>query len=71
MADAQIPEDLRDTMEGIGHTLDNVINAAVDRPMGFILLAFDIGDSGTTSYISNCDREDCIKLMQEFVERQG
>jgi hypothetical protein len=39
--------------------------------MGFILLAFDIGDSGTTSYISNCEREDCIKIMEEFVEKQG
>ena len=71
MPDAQIPEDLREMMEGIGHTLDNVINAAVDRPMGFILLAFDIGDAGTTSYSSNSARDACAKLKQESVERQG
>jgi len=71
MPDAPIPEDLRETMNDIGRTLDKTINAFVDRPMGFILLAFDIGDAGTTSYISNCDREDCVKLMKEFVEKQG
>lgn len=71
MPDAPIPEDIRETMNDIGRTLDKTINAVSDRPMGFILLAFDIGDSGTTSYISNCDREDCVKLMREFVEKQG
>ncbi len=39
---------------------------------GFILLAFDLGDKpGRLEYVSNGKREDCIKAMQEFIEKAG
>lgn len=70
MADNPIPEDIREVMQGIGRTLDDIINEQADRPMCFMLMVFDIGEGGTTSYISNGQREGIVKAMQEFIEKQ-
>ena len=38
---------------------------------GFFLLAFDFGDSNIPSqYVSNAERDDVIKAMHEFIDRQ-
>jgi hypothetical protein len=68
--DDPIPEDLRQVMNELGRTLDEVIGKHADNPSCFMLMVFDIGEKGTTSYISNAQREDVIKLMQEFIDKQ-
>lgn len=70
MADDPIPEDLRDVMKGIGTLISDAIERHADRPMGFVLLTFDFGEGGRTSYISNVVREDVIEAMKKFIERQ-
>jgi len=43
-----------------------------DREIGFCLLMFKFGegcDSGRMNYISNSNREDMIKAMEEFIGR--
>ena len=69
MPDDPIPEDLRGVMNDVAHLIAGAIDRHADRPMGFALLTFDIGESGTTSYISNVEREGVIKAMQEFIGR--
>lgn len=37
--------------------------------MGFTLLMFDFGEGGNMFYISNAQREDVLKSMQEFIDK--
>lgn len=37
--------------------------------MGFTLLMFDFGEGGNMFYISNGQREDVLKSMQEFIDK--
>lgn len=37
--------------------------------MGFTLLMFDFGEGGNMFYISNAQRDDVIKSMQEFIDK--
>ena len=69
--DDPIPENIRGVMNDIGHVLQDAINEHADRPMGFLLLVFDFGEGGTTSYISNAQRDDAMALLREFLERNA
>lgn len=64
-----IPADLKEIMNDIAETLAAVIGEHADNPSCFLLMIFDIGESGTMSYISNAQREDVLKLMEEFIEK--
>lgn len=68
--DDPIPPELRATMNDIGHLLQGVFDKQTERHMGFMLMVFDLGEGGTTSYLSNCNRDDVVKLLLEFVEKQ-
>ncbi len=70
MPDDPIPPDLTGVMNDVAKLISRAIDKHADRPMGFVLLTFDFGEGGTTSYISNCEREGVIKAMQEFIGRQ-
>lgn len=37
--------------------------------LGFTLLMFDFGEGGNMFYISNAQREDVLKSMEEFLEK--
>ena len=39
--------------------------------MGFALLVFDFGEGGFMNYISNSNREDMIKALEEFLLTHG
>lgn len=43
-------------------------NGRLPMGMGFALLMFDFGEGGNMFYISNGQREDVVKAMQEFVD---
>lgn len=37
--------------------------------LGFALLIFEVNKPGMSNYISNCEREDMIKALEETVAR--
>lgn len=69
MPDDPIPDDIRGVMNGIGHMIDEAIEEHADRKMGFMLMVFDFGEGSRMSYISNAERGDILKALQEFIER--
>lgn len=38
---------------------------------GFILFAFDFGQQGNLAYISNAHRDDTVRVLREWLARQG
>ncbi len=69
MPDDPIPDDIRGVMNGIGHLIDEAIEEHADRKMGFMLMVFDFGEGSRMSYISNAERGDILKALQEFIEK--
>lgn len=53
-------------MRELAKLLDNYF-----KPMGFALLVFPLGDAkdGRMNYISNAQRPDMVKAMEEFIEK--
>jgi len=76
--DAQKEEELKqigaieqqEFLRGLARFLKDVIAEGYGTEMAFILLVARMNDSGgTADYVSNGQREDCIKWMKETVER--
>lgn len=40
-----------------------------NKKYGFILLVTEYGDNGRMHYVSNCQREDVVEVMKEFIEK--
>lgn len=59
----QVEFALRETAEFIK------ANGRLPIGMGFVLLMFDFGDKGNMFYISDAQREDVLKSMQEFIDK--
>jgi hypothetical protein len=57
--------DIRDRLQDTARAVE----ATLPPGTGFIVLAFDMM-GGRLEYISNGDRADCIKLMQEWIDFQ-
>lgn len=60
-------------MEETGREIGHVIGAAIDAKhgkgkVGFALLLFDFNAKGHLTYISNAQRDDMVKALQECVE---
>ena len=49
-------------------TIANEITAKLPNT-GFVLLAYEFNKTGRTMYISNSNREDVLKAMQEFIDK--
>lgn len=50
------------------------IGPSLPTAWGFLLMLYEFGTDqhpGSTFYISNGDRKDCVKLLQDWLERQG
>ena len=60
--------DTRERMQECARTL----MVLLPPDTGFILFAFDLGDRPNNSieYVSNGDREGCLKLMQGWIDQQ-
>lgn len=70
LGDAPIEEKFREQMNALAWTLDDVLNPGFqesgERKTGFCLMMFNLGEGpGRSNYISNCRRDDMIKLMEE------
>lgn len=49
----------------------NFVKENLPEGMGFVVLAFDFNTAGRMMYVSNANREDVIKAMDEFKEKIG
>lgn len=64
----------RDVMNKLAHNLDRFLNADGVKRNGFLLMVFPFGEpqagepSHRCNYISNAEREDVIKLLEEQIE---
>lgn len=47
----------------------DVLKVGVPPGMGFTLLLNQFGDSGNTFYVSNCNRDDMIKVLENMIVR--
>jgi len=72
-AHGPVEEDLIETMRALGQALDSTFNGDKKTPekrIGFCLLTFKFGDVSNKSrmnYISNSNRDDMIKALEEFL----
>jgi predicted hydrocarbon binding protein len=62
-----VSDEIKDTLRDMGRT----IGKALPKGWGFTLLIYTFGEGGTMTYISNAQREDMLKAMQEFLQKQG
>jgi len=60
-------------MRELADIIDYAIHVNKKRPantVGFALLTFDVRtNNGMINYICNCEREDMIKALKEFIEK--
>lgn len=62
-----VPDDVTRIMRDLGRLLAKQMPPG----WGFGLLMFTLGEGGTMTWISNANREDMLKAMQEFLKAQG
>lgn len=53
-------------LKGIGATIAGVL----PKGIGFTLLLFEFSEEGGMYYMSNAQRKDMIKALEEFLEKQ-
>jgi len=58
-------------LEKQARRIGEVIGGAIPEGVGFALLLFDFGEGGHLTYISNGARDDMLKAMAEFMQKQG
>jgi hypothetical protein len=73
IGDGPIEQRYRERMNAVASGLDTFFNGearGADRKTGFVLLVFPFGDdSGRCNYISNADKIDIAKMMEEQIKR--
>lgn len=68
MNEQPIQDDYKKAMNHLAGVIDSVCKIH-EVKTGFILLMFEQNtDSGRMNYISNSNREDCIKALKEFTQ---
>lgn len=56
-------------LEASARELGRVIAGAVPKSVGFVLVLNDIGEGGFMTYLSNNLREDCIRMLDELLQK--
>ena len=65
----QIEERYRDTLNRIANALDMALNDPDKAPtIGFALFVFEFNKVGRINYISNAERSDMTKAVEEWLE---
>lgn len=59
-------EAIRATLNGIAGR----IGASLDKGWGFLLMLFEYGPKGSMFYISSAERHDCMRMAQEWIDKQ-
>lgn len=62
--------ELKELEEG-ARKLGRVIATGLPEGVGFALLLFDFGADGNLTWISNAQRDDMLKALQEFMRKVG
>lgn len=59
-----------DEIEAVLRKLANQLKEQMPEGWGFTLQIFSYGENGVNFYISTANRDDMIRLMQEFINRE-
>jgi hypothetical protein len=62
-------EELENLIRGFASALEQSLHELTGQKIGYCLMLFDFGDSGSLAYGSNADREDMIKTLAEFRQK--
>lgn len=62
-----VPDNVTET----ANKLARVIKGSMPEGWGFALLLFTYGEGGQMVWLSSADREDMLKVLQEFIRAQG
>jgi len=54
------------SLQDLAQFLQDYLEDRADEPIGFVLM---VQTGKVTQYVSNCDREDGMKLIQKLLER--
>lgn len=57
-------------VEAMLKDIGKTIHGVMPEGFGFTLLMFSFGEGGSTFYISDAQRDDMLKAMQEFIDKQ-
>jgi hypothetical protein len=60
------PDHIQSLMNDIGHRIGERMPAGY----GFMLMIFNYGEGGSMFYISSGEREDMMRAMREFIQKQ-
>ena len=59
-------EELENLIRGYASAIDQSLHETTGRRIGYCLMLFDFGDSGSLAYGSNAQRADMLKTIDEF-----
>lgn len=59
-----------DEVQAMLKDIGQKLHGSMPEGFGFALLMFSFGEGGATFYISDAQRDDMIKAMQEFIDKQ-
>lgn len=62
-------QQLEAPLQKLARSLDSTLHAQVGERVGFALLVFDFGDTGNVAYVSNAQRPEMIKALQEILAK--
>jgi hypothetical protein len=60
-----------DEVKALLRDISRIIKSQMPDGWGFTLLLFSYGAGGDLFYMSSAQRDDMIKLMREFIAKQG
>lgn len=60
---------LNEEIAGMANALRDHLRARFGQHVGFAILLFDFGDTGSLAYASNGKREDMVPVLEEMAER--
>lgn len=68
---APIEQQYRDTLNGLAHGIDIILDGDGQRKVVFALLIAEAGwgDGARVNYISTAERSDMLSMMREFIAR--
>lgn len=62
-------EQVEEKVKGKMQTIARKVKEELPKNWGFIVLAFEFGEEGLLTYVSNADRKDVVEVMKEFIEK--
>lgn len=69
MSETQVQKQIRLLLEQQAREIGVQIGEACPAGVGYALLVFDFGDDGNLAYVSNANRADMIRALEDLVKR--